>query len=275
MITLLCILIVVSLALVVVYSNVYVLRVELLDNHGAVKKLWSAHSLFGYLDFTVIKNPNVLSRVALMILPFVYLYYIDSPKKSVRIFMFMLFVSTMLLIFFTVSRSGIVVLVLSLFYLSYKFRSSLAYKISFSVLILAVVLLISDTVLSERFSKIASGNIQEESRYKLMVASLQSFQEHPLFGSGPGSLGYQLFKFTYLSGSRENFVMGHNLYLNILVETGLVGLLIFLTISFYLLKDIGAVESITLVNKDTLILKALNVSALFLFCIITVCSDFK
>ena len=83
----------------------------------------------------------------------------------------------------------------------------------------------------QRFSAIAEGKVAGAFRLDDIRISIGLIQEHLFFGVGIGGYGMAGF------GIDEN-AYPHNLFLESLLETGLIGLLIFMTSIFYLFKSI-------------------------------------
>jgi len=79
---------------------------------------------------------------------------------------------------------------------------------------------------------VASGDLNY--RQVIWQHTLSAWQENPILGGGTGSLGY------LLNSYHVNYEWAHNAYLQILVENGLIGLVIYLLMTgsllYYALK---------------------------------------
>lgn len=87
-------------------------------------------------------------------------------------------------------------------------------------------------------------SISNRSRFGMQYASFQVFKDHPVIGAGFGQLAYEGYKYypawaitnnyefrlNYMNQRRDSFPPSYNLYLRIMAESGLIGLLSFLTI---------------------------------------------
>ena len=69
--------------------------------------------------------------------------------------------------------------------------------------------------------------------------TIKIFQNNPIFGSGVKSFRYQCSKFEVKSKSNDQrcSTHTHNLFLEIISETGIIGILIFITFLFIFLKS--------------------------------------
>lgn len=86
--------------------------------------------------------------------------------------------------------------------------------------------------------------VSNKSRLGIQYANFEVFKENPISGVGFGQQSYHAihhypkwatennweFKFMYLNNNFPNFVPGYNLYIRLLAETGIIGLLLFLSI---------------------------------------------
>jgi len=73
-------------------------------------------------------------------------------------------------------------------------------------------------------------------RYVFWKVAFQVFKNHPLFGSGPYTMGNQLLRSISVPPNVIH-VHAHNIFLNILGELGIVGLGVFLLVIFNFLKN--------------------------------------
>ena len=101
------------------------------------------------------------------------------------------------------------------------------------------------------FEKNLLENVSNRSRFGMQYAQWQVFKEHPIIGVGLGQQAYYNkyyfppwavtnnyeFSLKYKNPQVSNYPPGFNLYLRILVEHGIIGLLIFLSIIFMCLKE--------------------------------------
>ncbi len=167
----------------------------------------------------------------------------------------------LLLTFFSGSRTGLVVIFvqllvfLSILLFEPKFRKYVFLFLGSILTVLIIVLAVnSKKVVAEVEKKIESldfksnltANVSNKSRLGIQYANFQVFKEHPIVGVGFGQQTYHNrfhypiwatfnnyeFKLYYTDQFLTSFPPGYNLYLRILAETGIIGLLLFLFFLF-------------------------------------------
>lgn len=163
------------------------------------------------------------------------------------------------LTFFSGSRTGLVVV--SLQYLTFfgflmffkEYRKNVVYLFSGFVMVVGIALLFSGGKLIEEakikldslnFEQNLLTSISNRSRFGMQYASLQVFKDEPVIGVGFGELAFHAYKYypawaitnnyefstNYKNQRRDSFPPTYNLYLRIMAECGLVGLILFLAI---------------------------------------------
>jgi hypothetical protein len=175
-------------------------------------------------------NPNQLAWVVVNTIPFLFYLFWQSNKVGKILFMAAIppFAYTLLL---TGSRSGMVslgVVVIGMVSISEKkFRNLL---IAMAVVIPAVIYLFgfADVDLQTRYlslidSSVAGGDTKQ-GRINALITQLGSISHNPLFGNGLGTSGETNMNITG-TGSQVT----HNMYIEILQETGIIGFALFMT----------------------------------------------
>lgn len=93
-------------------------------------------------------------------------------------------------------------------------------------------------------------NISNQSRFGIQHANMQIFYENPITGVGFGQQGFHArhyyptwakndnyeFRLLYLNKNVKAFPPGYNLYVRLLAETGVIGLILFLSIILFMFK---------------------------------------
>lgn len=172
------------------------------------------------------------------------------------------FVPTFLILgltFFSGSRTGLVVIFaqllvfLTVLFFNRRFRKYVFIFLGSCFLTVGVIVAINaEKVISEVEKKLDSldfksnltDNVSNKSRLGIQYANLQVFKEHPMVGVGFGQqtyhnrfhypiwATYNNYEFTlfYTDQFLTSFPPGYNVYIRILAETGIIGLLIFLSL---------------------------------------------
>ncbi len=221
---------------------------------------------FNYFPFTEVRLSGERISGVSFETPFLAIYliticgwmlsYIITNKGILR------FVPALLVLeltFFAGSRTGLVVI--SLQYLVFfgvllffkKYRKNIFYLFSGFVIIVGAALIFSGgKLIEEARTKLDSLNFEQNlltsisnrSRFGMQYASFQVFQDRPVIGAGFGQLAYEGYKYypawaitnnyefrlNYMNQRRDSFPPSYNLYLRIMAESGLIGLISFLTI---------------------------------------------
>ncbi len=206
---------------------------------------------------SVTKEPPSLGMFLITVLPWILIFK-PRTKKFTRYFLplFAIF----FLVFFSGSRSGIVIVALQvlLFFVLNSTHKMSIIKLKrivnigfFSMLILLVSLFslrnveaVKDKLESFNFVEKYNSNVSNKTRLGTYISSFSTIVENPLFGVGFGQAGFYVLEHypdwatednaeikRYKTG--EKFPPMFNMYLRILIEGGIISLLLFLMF-FYL-----------------------------------------
>ena len=249
-----------SLLIAFIYSVFEILIVKL--NMVYLKK--SILNLFDYFPFTEAKTDMRLRRISSVTFepPALGTYllsiagwmfsYVFTEKNRLKylpslIVIFLGFMSGSRAAFFIIL---IQLLVAIIFFIKQRSRSNNIYKIFFGVFIFSVLTLVyfNKPIFEYVKKEINSFKLDDsthalsnKSRFGIQQAMLRVFKEHPITGTGYGLQAFESrkkypvwakknnweFRLKYLNQNDKRFPPGYNMYLRILSETGLVGLLFF------------------------------------------------
>lgn len=188
-------------------------------------------------------NPNFFSNYLLIpcILSLHYFITAIQEKKLKRIlFNLITMMMSIILILVTSSRGSILALFLtSVVYIVWYLRK-VKFKPQYVFLILVIILFMGsllftyiDPVINMLFSRLSYNELlQGSGRNYIFSEAVEVFMDKPVFGVGLGN-----FKNISSSGNRT-----HNLYLELLTETGLIGFLIFITMSLRIVAKINRIN---------------------------------
>ena len=198
-----------------------------------------------------------LGTYLITILPWM-VSYIFTEKKIYR---FLPLPIIMVLLFFSDSRSALIVILAQLFFLVFvlvldvKYRANTLKVLRYGAALIAIVLLVKSEqiikTVEERadrlnFSKNLTENVSNKSRFGMQYAALQVFKENPVTGVGLGQVAYHSrfhypywatqknyeYKLYYKNQTLKSFPPNFNFYTRILAELGLVGILLLLSLFF-------------------------------------------
>ncbi len=178
-------------------------------------------------------DPNIL--VFTVLVPFWYLFFKENKCFFDRI----TFILIILCILFSLSRGGLISVFIPLIFI-YLF----IFKIKFKYFLIIIIFLFSIyyikntfvlDILQKRLYNISSGS----GRFEIWNNALELFTIHPLFGVG--WYNFLFYNANFYGG--KNYV--HNTFLEVLVELGLIGFLIYLIFHFLLLRKIIALVNIS------------------------------
>jgi putative inorganic carbon (hco3(-)) transporter len=193
-------------------------------------------------------DPNNLSLMIIFTIPLLAHWFFSSKNIIEKIFIILIFCIDITGIIMTYSRGGAIIFSIILFLIFFTNIKKLKPKhIGFIVLLITFVtfaaLIFIPSTYWERQKKVTS--IEEDKAIARRVSYLhvgwEAFKEHPIIGSGPGT-----FKFLYAStnyarmfGAEKDDIerYAHNTYVEYLVGSGVLGLLIFLIIAWISLKN--------------------------------------
>lgn len=203
------------------------------------------------------------------------LSYIFTEKSKYR---FIPLLMILFLMFFSGSRTAMINITLQfmiLFTVMFsmpQYRRAVINVIKYSIVIISVTLIVNgnkvvravnEKVESLNFSKNLKNNISNQSRFGMQYASLEVFKENPIVGVGFGQETYHKrfhypgwakknnweFKGIYQNNSITSFPTAYNLYTRLLAETGIIGIVIFISLiymcfskSIYLFRNSNSEE---------------------------------
>lgn len=196
-------------------------------------------------------NPNFYSLFALISLPFlIYLFY-ETKNCIARFFYLILGISNISVIFLSLSRAGLIGLVVMFFIYVYEsgFLQKMGWKhirfmVSITLILSGIIFLLMSTTsifspdryVSESFKDL-SGVISDEgtsTRSHIYLVELSLLQKPSTWLYG---IGYQNFGYVFMQETGFQSPMNpHNPLLKFTIETGIVGLLLILMIIYLPLK---------------------------------------
>lgn len=207
---------------------------------GSLETSWLDTEMFSNISVRITStfdNPNVYATYLLLAIPFALAFMIEKSDKSktLRVLCFLLLAICMVETWSRGAWLGILI-ALVLFFLVYT-RRSVAYLMLGGALLPLASIAIPDSVIS-RFLSIGSAS-DSSATYRISAwrGVGRMLRENWFGGIGVGeaafSAVYPAFSYAGIQAIRHT----HNLYLQILSETGVVGLIVFLLIVILFMQN--------------------------------------
>lgn len=191
-------------------------------------------------------NINILSFTLLLKIPFFVTAFFFASNKYLKWIILLLITSILMLLFFLQSRGAYV----GLFSIYISFIAfGILRKKTRPVLLFSTILVLSfltvfgiqkskkTTLITERIStiRLTDSDNSISSRLQFYNDALTSFIQNPILGIGVGN--WKLNSIEYRKNTMRQYIVpyhSHNEFLNILAESGIISLLSFLGLIFYI-----------------------------------------
>jgi len=188
-------------------------------------------------------DPNMWGQIVVAVIPLVVFRIIHEPRRITKLFGIGILGILLMEFFNTYSRGAYLALVVVALLVMFVFEKSFDFK--FALIFLGVFILIIPIIPStyrDRFATLASlspatenGIYQDTSfrgRNSELLTGFSMFVTHPIFGVGVGNYPNNYQKYAQEIGIelRSEERDAHSLYVQIVAETGLLGLFAFLGI---------------------------------------------
>ena len=181
----------------------------------------------------IVGNPNDFAVLVCFILPLLSYWFFKVQKKKTKILLLFLSIINITAIILTYSRTGFLLLLITLILLGFKYKDKLRpVYLGFFVggivaILLGMYIFVPNSYWNRQKTLMESKNSDSSilRRFTYLQTGLDEIKKSPFIGHGPDSfrLLYKKSKFNERGGGR----VAHNSYLEILVGTGLIGFLIF------------------------------------------------
>jgi len=223
----------------IVISSVPVSLYGLYQNFfGVTSAKWLDKNMFGSIEGRVVstfENPNVLAEYLIMLIPLLLALVILADTKRTRFAVFLALVFSLGCLVYTWSRGAWLGFMLgaAIFLLMYSKKTLMVLIPGALAAPLVLLVLPRDNSIVQRFMSI--GNMADSSTsYRVNIWRGVCDLVSDFWAGGIG-IGYEPFRRVYPTYSLEAIEAAphsHNLFLQILVEIGIVGLIVFLAAMF-------------------------------------------
>lgn len=190
-------------------------------------------------------DPNILANHALFVLPMFIFGLLHSKSKRIKLVMMAGIFILVLGIITSLSRSGSIGLVFIIGYFFWRLRGNKKIVIAGGLLILLGLFLIP-SLFWEHLTTLSDISRDPSLRWRarLYVGAASLFLEHPITGIGLGN-------FVLISNQfAGKYLVVHNTYLEIAVENGIFGLIMFLLIIFFTFQNFKIGIRLSLEKND-------------------------
>ena len=180
------------------------------------------------------EGANSAARYFLIALMFAYVLLTQQKKRIIQLFLLVGMAVVLYGVVVTVSRTGLLLLIagISLLLLQNIGTRNRVYAFILAFSALGIVWVFADNItfiLQSISGSVLAGTDTVGIRYRLWLAGLRMWIDNPIFGVGVGQFNAQLSFYAWdLLQPRYLALGAHNMYIAVLSETGLIGLVFFL-----------------------------------------------
>ncbi|MBS3812029.1 MAG: O-antigen ligase family protein [Halanaerobiales bacterium] len=206
--------------------------------------------IYNYFSTNISRATGIFSNIndtgtLLMVSLIFVISYFEFLKNKYRYLMLIPGILGSLAILLTLSRGSFIGLIAGL--TTYSLRSKKHIVVFVIIILLMSTVIYSNPKLNNRFFD--SITIRENmDRIYIWLSSVEMIKDYPIKGVGPGNFPiiYPLYKHDY-DQKTHTMSYAHNIFLNIAVETGLIGFILFSAIIIIIL-----IMAIKIYNKNAL-----------------------
>ncbi|MBT9143840.1 MAG: hypothetical protein DDT29_02253 [Dehalococcoidia bacterium] len=209
--------------------------------------------------YSVFGNPNVLASYLVLLTPLSCALFLGTKKIAAKFSYFALTAILCLTLLLTFSRGGWLGLLVSL--LVFALLKDRRMLILILIVLLAAVALLPDVFL-QRLSTIGSPRDTSNAyRFRVWQESMGIIEDFPLTGVGLGHKSFMRIYPLYMLDREKSPFHTHNSFLQILVETGIIGLFVFFwLLGSYFKRGIKAIASCRNKELKYLMMASLSVT---------------
>ena len=212
---------------------------------------WIDEDMFeeiGTRVYSTLENPNVLGQYLVLLTPLAFSMMWSAKAKSSKLILLVITAAMGGCLIFTWSRAAWVGIILAIgFFLLMKDRRWSALCI---LALIALPFVLPDSIIL-RITSI--GNVKDSStayRVSVWIASLRIAGDYWLSGIGLGTGAFERVYQHYALNGAGFALHSHNFYIQLVVEMGILGLVVFLLIIFASYKGIASIKEKNTVNKN-------------------------
>ncbi|MBE7039495.1 MAG: hypothetical protein E7398_02060 [Ruminococcaceae bacterium] len=245
-------------------TSAFVLMAGLVALYGIAQNFIGVSSTSSWVDekmfediklrvYSTFDNPNVLGEYLVMMIPLAMAFLLRSEKLLHKIVYFAVLALCVLCLIFTWSRGAWLgaMLAVIIFLVATDKRWAICSLVLFVAIPFIPVILSSNSAIVGRITSI--GDMSDSStayRVSIWQSALRVIGDFWLSGIGPGSNAFSLVYQKYAASGVAFALHSHNLFLQLLVELGIGGFLVFIVLLLRYVKS--SVQTLLYENKKTL-----------------------
>lgn len=181
-------------------------------------------------------DPNTLATTLVISIPFLIFSLGWIKNKWLRIVPIVCFACAVFTVSLTGSRSGILGLLAVMFFIWLTSNKKMVLAMAFLLVVVGGWFALPEQY-KHRYESIGNSEVDEstQGRFDAWEAGLQMFYARPFFGVGAGT-----FNIAYASGNfskRASWLKPHSMYIQIISEIGLLGLVAFALLIYYMMRQ--------------------------------------
>ncbi|MGB9591571.1 MAG: O-antigen ligase family protein [Candidatus Kryptoniota bacterium] len=184
-------------------------------------------------QYAIISKPNVLNRAVLLTVSIIYVYSFFLKDRIAILGIRFISISCLLLPIMGISRMAMASMMLMMIVIFWKMRRK------FMILTLLIIAIIGFTLpnVQNRFEEVVQRGYSLGHREETAEVSLRNIKQNPLLGLGKrSSIGILERSSAPVTGKDRRIIFEHNMVLAMLLEDGIIGLTIFLSLLFVYIK---------------------------------------
>lgn len=188
---------------------------------------WWDKTIMAFRADGTFSHPATLAFYLLCTAPIIYALMVDKIGKNVKVILAILLISNLFITLITLTRGAwIGLLVMLLVFGLFKSRKFL---VAIAALIFMVYLF--SPAINQRVNDVFNPKYNSSliTRLKIIQTTLPAFKNAPIFGYGFGNFDIIHLKYNTEAKTYES-LQAHNDYLRLLIELGIIGLILYLSI---------------------------------------------
>lgn len=208
---------------------------------GTVEQTWQDSDMFSEIEGRVVstfENPNVLAEYLIMVLPLMLALFIVRKSSGGRFTLFVCAACTAACLVYTWSRGAWLGFLIGLVIFLMMYSKNTLAVMLFGALGIPFLPFVLPESITQRFLSI--GNLGDSStsyRVYIWQGVINMLKDYFPSGIGIGNDSFKLVYPLYALSGIETAPHSHNLYLQIAVELGIVGLIVFIGVMFFYVQS--------------------------------------